>query len=178
MLFRSFSFPVAAGFRQDSAALRDRFNAVLAQPAQSAPATTAPAAGEPLRVGVSNVGKPFVFLENGEWKGSDIDIVRRFAAASGRPLQLVSMDFGALIASLQSGKVDIIISSIYVTPERQKQILFSNPYFEMATVAFARKSQMAAHAGAGAAPTERSLWASIADSYRRDRKSTRLNSSH
>ena len=80
-----------------------------AQPAQSAPAT--PAAGEPLRVGVSNVGKPFVFLENGEWKGSDIDLVRRFAAASGRPLQLVSMDFGALIASLQSGKVDIMTMS-------------------------------------------------------------------
>lgn len=178
-----FSFPVAAGFRKESTDLHGRFNAFLDKTKtdgtqkemesrwmqrreRTMQPIEAPTAGQPLRVGIANVGVPFVFMENGEWRGFEIEIVQRFGAAQGRPVQFVSMDFGALIAALQSEKVDLIVSAIYVTAERQKRIQFSDPYFEMDTVLFARKSQLAAFATESVSPGSASLWRSLVASFR------------
>jgi polar amino acid transport system substrate-binding protein len=75
--------------------------------------------------------------------GFDIELVERFAASQGKELKLASMEFGSLVPAVASGKVDLIISSIYITPERQERIDFSAPYFRMDTRAFALRSRIA-----------------------------------
>ena len=74
------------------------------------------------------------------------------------------MEFGALIAAVAAGKVDMIAASIYITDERKQQIDFSNPYFSMESWAAVRKADVAGAAAAGAEP-ERSFFQRTADSF-------------
>jgi len=77
------------------------------------------------------------------------------------------MEFGGLIAAVSTNKVDMIAASIYITEERQKQIDFSDPYYEMGNRVFALKSNIASftgHTAAGHPP--RSFLRSLADSFR------------
>jgi len=69
----------------------------------------------------------------------------------------------------------MIISSIFITPERQKQIAFSDPYFEMGSRAFALKENLAepdegehpaGPSAADAAQEEPSFLGKIANSFK------------
>jgi polar amino acid transport system substrate-binding protein len=44
-------------------------------------------------------------------------------------LEVVNMEFGAMIPALLSGKVDMIAACITITEERAKKVLFSEPYY-------------------------------------------------
>lgn len=46
----------------------------------------------------------------------------------GMKLEIVNMDFGAMIPALLSGKVEMIAACITVTEERAKKVLFSDSY--------------------------------------------------
>ena len=72
---------------------------------------------------------PFSFVQEGKVAGFEADILRRFAKSEGRNIRTDFLDFGALIAALLSGKIDIIASCMTITDERAKQVLFSNPYY-------------------------------------------------
>ncbi|MFM1770407.1 MAG: hypothetical protein RJA22_2936 [Verrucomicrobiota bacterium] len=177
-----FSFDVAAGFSKDNAALRAEFNAFLRQLRADGAYqdmvtrwmekrdTHPPAlpAGTPrgrLVAGVCDVGLPFTAVQDGALVGFDIELARRFAQAQGRDLELVNMEFGSLVAAVATRKVDFIIASIYVTPERQQQIDFSDPYFQMGTRVFALQSRLAGgHAAAN--PARPPFWERVAHSFR------------
>jgi len=177
-----FSFDVGAGFSKENAALRDQFNAFLRQlradGTYQAMVTrwmeqrdTHPPALPPaglrgkLVAGVCDVGLPFTAVQDGVLVGFDIELARRFARAQGRELELANMDFGSLIAAVSTRKVDFIIASIYVTPERQQQIDFSDPYFQMGTRAFALKSSLAGGAPGEAAPARPGFWPRLTHSF-------------
>lgn len=87
-------------------------------------------AGKKVLLGVSVADLPYVAVMNGKYVGFDIEIIQKFAAWKGYHLEIVSMDFGALIAALSSGKVDMIADGISITEERSKQIAFSDSYLE------------------------------------------------
>ncbi len=154
-----FTFPLGAGFAERNGALRAEFNRFLAAirangtydemlarwvdgGGTAVPPIAVERRGPPLVVGVSDVGLPFVGLRDGALVGFDIELARRFAASLGRELRVSNMDFGALIAAVASGKVDVIIASIFITAEREEQIDFSDPYFEMATEVFVRRDRL------------------------------------
>lgn len=154
-----FSFDVGAGFSKDNAALRDQFNAFLARIRQDGvhpdmvsrwmetgdtrmPAIPNDGRAGILVIGVSDAGMPFTAVQDGRLAGFDIELAERFAAFVGRQVQFANMEFGSLIAAVSTRKVDMIISSIYVTEERQKQIDFSAPYYAMGTRVFALKSSV------------------------------------
>ena len=63
--------------------------------------------------------------------GLDIDIVEYIAGQLGVSLEVVDYDWGDIFSVLQSGEIDIVISSIIITPEREEEynILFSHAYF-------------------------------------------------
>jgi polar amino acid transport system substrate-binding protein len=164
-----FSFPVAAGFASGNDDLREQFNRFLAEIRRNGvyddmvdrwmekrdenmPQIDNPRTGGALVVGVSDVGMPFTAVKDGRLVGFDIELAERFGASLGREVRLSNMDFGSLIAAVSTGKADLIASSIYVTEEREKQIDFSDPYFEMGTLAFALKSNIAGAATAPGAP--------------------------
>lgn len=52
-----------------------------------------------------------------------------FAEMGVDKVEIVKMDFGALIPSLQSGRIDVAAGGLYVNPERCKAVSFATPNF-------------------------------------------------
>lgn len=82
-----------------------------------------------LVMGVSADYPPFEFIKNGEYSGLDIDIANAITKHLGYDLEIADMDFSGLIPSLNSGRVDFIMSSLTITEERQKNVDFTSTYF-------------------------------------------------
>lgn len=154
-----FSFPLGVGFSKNKPQLRKQFDDFLAQIKRDGTyddmverwikrgETRMPEikANNPrglLRVGVSDIGLPFIAIKNNRLVGFDIEMMQRFAAHQGRALELVSFEFGSLVAAVASGKTDMIASSIFVTDERKQQIDFSTPYYQMGAKMFALKQRV------------------------------------
>ena len=85
--------------------------------------------GKPLRVGVAANREPMCFISEGKVEGLDAELIERIAYALGRPVEYYDMKFSALIAALESGKADLIISSLNITPERLKRVNYSEEYY-------------------------------------------------
>lgn len=66
---------------------------------------------------------------NGEIVGLDIDIAKYIAAQLGYKLEFAPMDFNGLIAALQTGRVDFVMSAMSVTEERKQNVDFSSTYY-------------------------------------------------
>lgn len=79
---------------------------------------------EDLVVGTTSGYAPYVSINTeGEYEGFDIDIAKALADKLGR--RLVIKDFGsmpALILAIKQNKADVLIWSISITQERQKQM--------------------------------------------------------
>ena len=86
------------------------------------------AAGK-LRVGI-DFGAPFYGFVDDKMKpvGSDVEAAELLAKDLGLQVEIVNTTNSARIPNLLSNKVDLIISSLSITPERQKAVDFSIPY--------------------------------------------------
>ena len=74
---------------------------------------------------------PFEYADTkGNPVGFDVDIARLIAKELGVKLEIKDIEWTGLIPSLQSGKVDMIISGMTRTLERSKAVTFTDPYFE------------------------------------------------
>ena len=65
---------------------------------------------------------------DGEHTGYDVDVAKMVAADMGVEVELVPVTSANRIPYLTSGKVDLVISSMGVKPERAEVINFSNAY--------------------------------------------------
>lgn len=72
---------------------------------------------------------PFENLEGEEVVGIEVDILKKICEKLGVKLTLKQMDFEAVLPGVQAGKFDCGMSGITVTPARQKNMLFTDPYF-------------------------------------------------
>lgn len=82
-----------------------------------------------LRVGMELTYPPFETQDkSGKPDGIGVKMAEALAKDLGRPLEIVPMEFSGLIPALQSGSVDVVISSMTATDERRKSIDFSEPY--------------------------------------------------
>ena len=79
-----------------------------------------------LRVATTVTDMPFSYIKDGKNVGYDIDLIVRFCLEKGYGLELVDVDFAGRIPEVESGKCDFS-TDMNVTPERQEQVLFSEP---------------------------------------------------
>ena len=83
-----------------------------------------------LRVGMAGDYPPLnVRTAGGELIGLDVDLAIGLAAVMKVELVLVEKPFGQLIEAVQSGEVDIAISGITMTPQRNLEVPFAGPYY-------------------------------------------------
>ena len=81
-------------------------------------------------IGTSTTQPPLSMAKkNGEPFGLDVDLSSVVAAAMGVKLELRIMPFAELLPALESGKIDVIISGMTMTPRRNLKIAFVGPYF-------------------------------------------------
>lgn len=86
-------------------------------------------ADHPLVVGMELAYPPFEMIDtNGRPSGVSVDLARDLGKALGREVKIENIHFDGLIPSLQTHKIDLIISSMTATPERARSIAFSAPY--------------------------------------------------
>ncbi|WP_204194199.1 ABC transporter permease subunit [Staphylococcus sp. GDY8P47P] len=97
-----------------------------------------------LRVGLSADYAPLEFekTKNGktEYVGVDIELAKKIAKDNHLKLKIVNMQFDSLLGALKTGKIDIIISGMTSTPERKKEVDFSEPYMETGNVMLIREN--------------------------------------
>ncbi len=94
-----------------------------------------------LRVGTAADYAPLSFEEGGELRGVEIDFARRLAEELGRPLALERMPFDELIPALRSGRVDVIMTGMSITPERSELVRFCPPYLRVGQMALIRADE-------------------------------------
>ena len=87
-----------------------------------------------LTVATSPAFPPFESLEGGEVVGIEIDILNLICAELGVELEVVQMDFDSVLIGIQAAKYDCAASGITVNPDRQKNMLFTDPYYNAAQV--------------------------------------------
>lgn len=82
------------------------------------------------KVGTDAAYAPFESVApSGEIEGFDIDILKAVAKEGGFNVEFVNTAWEGIFASLK-GKNDILVSAITITPDRAKEMNFSDPYFE------------------------------------------------
>lgn len=92
-----------------------------------------------LRVATTGSDVPYSFVSNEVLVGIDIELGIGFANSIGRYAEFSLMPFESIIPALTGGKTDIGLNQIMVTAERQNQVLFSDKYDEIRTIAVIRK---------------------------------------
>lgn len=72
---------------------------------------------------------PFESLdENGEVYGIEIDILNLICEELGVELVIEQINFDSVLPGVQAGKYDVGVSGISVTPDREENTLFTDPY--------------------------------------------------
>lgn len=75
---------------------------------------------------------PMEYLdENKQPQGYSTDYIREVAKAAGFDVDVQNIAWDGIFGGVATGKYDIVASSTTITPERQKQFDFSEPYYEV-----------------------------------------------
>jgi polar amino acid transport system substrate-binding protein len=138
---------IAVGLAQSRADLLPRINAFIAESKASGlldemydrwvlqANATMPEIPQPenpdftLKIGTSGLVEPITYYDaNGALTGYDVELIYRLAAYLNANVELEAMSYDALIASLESGRLDLVVADLNVTEERKQVILMSDAY--------------------------------------------------
>ena len=82
-----------------------------------------------LIVGMELTYPPFEMTdERGIPSGAGVEMAKALAQYLGKEIDIENIPFEGLIPALKTGKIDLIVSSMTKTEEREKSIDFSDPY--------------------------------------------------
>ncbi|MBI1384840.1 MAG: transporter substrate-binding domain-containing protein [Rhizobiales bacterium] len=91
-----------------------------------------------LTYGTAATFRPFEYTVDGKLVGFDIELGAHMAKLMGLEPNPMPMDFKGLIPALQSGRMDLINSAMYIKPERAEQVDFV-PYMRVGNEVIVRK---------------------------------------
>jgi len=95
--------------------------------------------GDDLKMGTNCAFPPFEYIEGAKKVGFDITLSELIAKNAGKKLEVIDMAFDSLIGALQANQIDFIAAGMSVTPERQKNVDFSDAYYSSKQVILVRK---------------------------------------
>lgn len=83
-----------------------------------------------LTVATEGTYRPFSFHEDGsgDLVGYDVEVAEAVAEKLGLEVQFQETQWDAIFAGLDAGRFDVIANQVSITPEREEQYLFSEPY--------------------------------------------------
>ncbi len=84
-----------------------------------------------LQVATDATWPPFEYIntDTSEIEGFDIDVMTAIAEKADLDIEFVNVGWDPLLAGMAQGTYDLAISSITITEDRKKEMLFSDPYF-------------------------------------------------
>jgi polar amino acid transport system substrate-binding protein len=85
--------------------------------------------------------EPFEYEEGGTYTGFDVEIMQAIADELGLELEFVNTGFDAITSgtAMAGGQCDVAASAITITEEREKNIDFSDPYYNAAQSLLVKK---------------------------------------
>jgi polar amino acid transport system substrate-binding protein len=104
-------------------------------------APAAPSQPKKLTVACDATWPPFELVneQTREVDGYGIDLMKAIAQKAGLDIRFVNVNFDTLIAGIARCQYDMAVSSITITEERKKEILFSDPYFAAGQIVSVQK---------------------------------------
>ncbi len=100
---------------------------------------------ETLRIGMSGSQPPFnVHNRDGDLIGMEVDIANLLAGAMNVELEIVEKPFGDLLPALEKGEVDLVMSQVTATLERNRRVAFVGPYYISGKSLLTKSSTLAA----------------------------------
>ena len=91
-----------------------------------------------LRVGLTANYPPLVDKVDGKLAGIEIDLAHEVAKDLDMRIEFVELPFQQLIAALTAGDIDVIMSGMSITAEREKMIAFTKSYMHIGQMAITR----------------------------------------
>ena len=82
-------------------------------------------------VGVDAAFPPFTWVEEGQFRGFDVEVIRAIAELEGFRVEFRDLPWATIITALAQGKIDVIASGLTLTCERDQVVDFSLPYWEV-----------------------------------------------
>ena len=109
------------------------------------PADKAAEAPKVLRVGTEPTFAPFEFQKEGskDFDGFDMDLIRAIGKQLNMKVEIQNMGFDALIPAINAGNIDAAIAGMSITPDRQKAVDMSDPYYTSGLVVVVNKDNEA-----------------------------------
>ena len=103
--------------------------AACAKKAETASAWERIKASGVLRIALEGTYPPFNFQgKDGQLTGFEVDFAKALAAQLGLKPKFQTAPFAGLLGALESGRADVVINQITITPEREAKYDFSEPY--------------------------------------------------
>ncbi len=91
-------------------------------------------------IGLDDEYAPMGFKdEKNQIIGFDVDLAKEAAKRLGSEVEFKAIDWNSKEAELKSGRIDIIWNGLDITPERQENMLFSEPYMDNRQIIFVKK---------------------------------------
>ncbi len=100
-----------------------------------------------LRLATESGYAPFEYVREGEVVGYDMELAAMFCEYAGYGLEIVDMNYDAILPSIQAGKADLGAAGISITPERAESVLFSEPNYTGGAVLVVLKGEDEAMSG-------------------------------
>ena len=94
-----------------------------------------------LRVGLVTDYPPLAFEEAGQVQGVEVELAKLVAFDLNREIVFKTMAFDDLIPALVNGRIDIIMSGMSITPGRERQVAFAQPYLQVGQMALIRANE-------------------------------------
>jgi polar amino acid transport system substrate-binding protein len=91
-------------------------------------------------VGIAPHYPPLAFKQDGHFTGLEVDCALGVAAELGRQVEVREVAWEALIPTLESGEIDVIMSGMSITEARARRVRFVSPYLRVGQMAIFRKA--------------------------------------
>ncbi len=85
--------------------------------------------GEALTVGSDIPYPPFEQGKPGDYSGFDIELMEAIGEKIGRTVEFQDTSFETIFRDVGQGKFEAVASAATITPEREKEVAFSDPYY-------------------------------------------------
>ena len=109
------------------------------QPAQKSDGDAEKSEAKKIVIGLDDEYAPMGFKnEQNEIIGFDVDLAKEAAKRLGSEVEFKAIDWNSKEAELKSGRIDIIWNGLDITPERQENMLFSDPYMDNRQIIFVK----------------------------------------
>ena len=109
-----------------------------------------------VRVGTAGILEPYSFYQGDVLTGFDVELMQRFALWCNAELATEIYNWEEIIPACASGRVDYIMSGLFVTEERAEAVNFSDSYIDVETVMVIAAEPVA---------VEKGFWDDICESF-------------